>query len=76
MRFKAVAGFKQLFCEIGKVIDLAIKHNNYGAVLIEKRLLPMRQIYYRQTTMRQPDARLNVHSALIRPPVELKLIHP
>ena len=73
---KDVTKRRQLACQLGKIVDLAVVHNHDRPVLVEQRLLPARQVNDRQATMRQPDPRLQVHTAFVRSTMELALVQP
>ena len=72
---KDVAQRHQLRNQFLIVINLAIEYNCYRPVLIEERLLSAGDIYDLQTAVAKTDPGLAMHSAFIRSPVELALIH-
>src|SRR5687767_15956312 len=75
IRLELVAEILELFPDFFIVVDLAVKNDPGGAVLIGDRLLAGFQIDNRKTTHRHSDMPLDIEAILVRPAVADCLIH-
>jgi len=67
---------RQLDDQLLEIVDLAIEHDDYGMVLIPKRLLPRRNVDDRQTAVPEPDAGFNMNSLPVGSAMTLRCVHP
>jgi hypothetical protein len=74
-RTEHMAEREQLRNERLVVVDLAVENHRDRSVFVEQRLLPGRHIDDRQAAVAKAQSRLDVHAALVRAAVMLRLVH-
>jgi hypothetical protein len=63
-------------CELAVVVELAVLHDDDGAVLVGDRLLAVREVDDRKTTRGKADAVVDVRALRIGAAVDERLRHP
>ncbi len=57
------------------VVDFAVEYHHHRAVFVEQRLLAGGNVDDRQAPVTQADAGLDMQAALVRPAVQLRIVH-